>query len=59
MHMNKGICSTITARSRILLFKGMEAVGLDNVLYTDTDSIIFEGLNNNAMNLNIGKELGE
>lgn len=40
MHRHVTISAFITAYSRINLYEAMQSVGLNNVLYTDTDSII-------------------
>jgi hypothetical protein len=55
--INVGIAAYVTAMSRILLVKGMNSVGFENVIYADTDSLIF--LNDNTVNLDTGSNLGQ
>ena len=41
LHLNRGISSWITSLSRITLIRKWLLVGLDNLIYSDTDSVIY------------------
>lgn len=56
-NINIGISSLITAKSRILLTDMIYKLGIKNVFYCDTDSVVFES-NGDYSNLNIGSKLG-
>lgn len=64
---NAAIATFVTSHARLKLYEGFEAVGLENMIYCDTDSMIFKfnKFNNNQFNqLNnlknlIGDEFGQ
>jgi hypothetical protein len=52
---NIGVASVITESSRRLLIREMLNLGIENVMYHDTDSIIYVGNNKPSK---VGKKLG-
>ena len=50
------IPTLINAKARVLMYDYYKKIGIDKLIYTDTDSIMFKG--KNFEGLNIGKEIG-
>lgn len=56
-YTNPLICSLVNALARIELWENLTKIPKKDLLYTDTDSIIFKG--NHLKKFKIGKQLGE
>lgn len=56
-YANVAAASVITAKQRVFLWKTIREMGVDNFIYSDTDSILFK--NFDITKINIGEKLGE
>ncbi len=52
------IYNNITAKAKLILLEGLEKIGAENIIYTDTDSILYIP-SDKELEINIGQEIGQ